>query len=171
MIGFYLFVMIVITQRIIELKIAKRNEQWILKQGGYEVGKEHYKFIVTLHVFFFVSLLVEVTIAQPPFAAWVIIPFVFFMVAQFGRIWVITTLGHFWNTRIFILPNAKLVTTGPYRYMKHPNYFVVMIEIASLPLIFQAYWTAMIFSILNLSVLSYRIHIENKALSSGYQPT
>ncbi|MCT8137168.1 isoprenylcysteine carboxyl methyltransferase family protein [Anaerobacillus sp. CMMVII] len=167
MIGFYIFIFFVISQRIIELFIAKRNAIWIIKKGGYEVGREHYKFIVILHALFFISLLTEVTLNKPSFANWVIIPFIIFLFAQFGRVWALTSLGPFWNTRIMVLPGAKVIAKGPYRFMRHPNYFIVITEIALLPLIFQAYWTALIFTLCNALILSVRIKAEEQALQEA----
>lgn len=164
MIGIYIFIGIVIVQRLVEMVIAKRNATWIKKQGGYEVGQSHYKFIVLLHMFFFLSLLIEISLSNRPFTMWAIIPLVIFLLAQFGRVWALFSLGPFWNTRIMVLPGAKVVAKGPYRYLRHPNYFIVITEIAMLPLIFQAYWTAIVFSVLNAIVLSVRIKVEEHAL-------
>ncbi|WNF36212.1 isoprenylcysteine carboxylmethyltransferase family protein [Bacillaceae bacterium IKA-2] len=163
-IGFYLFVFIVISQRFIEIIISKRNGHLIKARGGFEVGAEHYKFIVITHVCFFISLLAEVTISRPSFVSWVIIPFCIFLIAQFGRVWALSSLGDFWNTRIMILPGANVVAKGPYKYIRHPNYLIVVIEIAMLPLMFQAYWTALIFSIINGVILALRISVEEHAL-------
>lgn len=161
---FYLFISIIVLQRIIEVIIANRNTKWVEKQGGYEVGKEHYKYIVGLHVLFFLSLIIEVNASPPTFYAWTIIPLVIFILAQFGRAWALSSLGRFWNTRVMILPGSKVVVKGPYRYFRHPNYIIVAIEILTLPIIFQAYWTAVTFTILNACVLSVRIKAEEAAL-------
>ena len=80
------------------------------------------------------------------------------------RIWCIRSLGTFWNTKILILPDAQVVRKGPYVYMRHPNYAVVCLEILLLPLMFQAYFTAFCFTLLNITMLSVRIPIEEKAL-------
>ena len=164
MIGFYVFIAIVVSQRAYELMIANKNAQLLKREGGYEVGAEHYKYIVALHVLFFIALISEVTITRPSFASWVILPFFAFLLAQIGRIWVISSLGKYWNTRIIVVPGANVVNTGPYRYFRHPNYAIVMTEIVMLPLMFQAYWTALTFTVLNALLLSYRIKVEEQAL-------
>ena len=163
----FVFITIIVLQRVIELIIAKRNAIWIKSKGGYEVGKNHYPYIVLLHTLFFISLLIEVTTKEVVYTTWMLIPFLIFVVTQFGRIWALTSLGPFWNTRIMILPGASVIAKGPYRYMRHPNYFIVITEIAVIPLIFQAYWTAFIFSILNVVILSVRIKVEEKALKEA----
>jgi methyltransferase len=164
MLAIYIFIALVIMQRIVEVMIANGNARWIKSQGGYEVGKEHYKYIVVLHALFFVSLIIEVTVIDSGFVFWTVAPLIIFLLAQFGRVWALSALGRFWNTRIMILPGAKVVAKGPYRYLRHPNYVIVVTELACLPLIFQAYWTAILFTIMNALVLSIRIKVEEKAL-------
>jgi methyltransferase len=164
MIFIYLLIFIVISQRLVEVIIAHQNASWIKSQGGYEVGREHYPYLVLLHTLFFASLLIEVTIHPPNFVSWIVIPFVIFLLAQVGRIWALTSLGRFWNTRIMVLPGAKVIAKGPYRFMRHPNYAIVITEILMFPLVFQAYWTAIVFTILNAFILSIRIKVEENAL-------
>ncbi|OIJ11577.1 isoprenylcysteine carboxyl methyltransferase [Anaerobacillus arseniciselenatis] len=167
MFGIYLLIVIVICQRVIEVIIANKNAVWIKERGGYEVGREHYKYLVLLHTMFFLSLLVEVTVHPPKFVAWSIVPFFIFLIAQFGRVWALSSLGEFWNTRIMVLPGAKVIAKGPYQYIRHPNFVIVFTEIAVFPLIFQAYWTAVVFTIVNALVLSVRIRTEEKALKEA----
>ncbi|WP_227938713.1 isoprenylcysteine carboxyl methyltransferase family protein [Alkalihalobacillus deserti] len=173
MIAVYLFILLVVVQRIVEVLIANRNAKWIRSQGGYEAGKDHYKYIVALHFLFFISLLIEVTVTNHTFMLWSVLPLVVFLLAQLGRVWALSSLGRFWNTRIMILPGAKVIAKGPYRYLRHPNYAIVVTELACLPLIFQAYWTAIVFTILNAVILSTRIQVEERALeeATNYQKT
>jgi methyltransferase len=163
---FFLIVFVsVLLQRMLELGLAKRNARYIRSVGGYEVGAEHYKYIVGLHVLFFVSLAVEVRAGEQVLSGWWWLPFSLFLAAQFVRYWCIRTLGPHWNTRIFVLPGAPLVARGPYRYLRHPNYWVVVVELATLPLTFSAYYTALVFSFCNLWLLwRVRIPLEEKAL-------
>ncbi|WP_332691903.1 isoprenylcysteine carboxyl methyltransferase family protein [Halalkalibacter lacteus] len=167
MFAIYLFIVLVITQRIVEVIIANRNARWIKSQGGYEAGKDHYKYIVALHALFFISLLIEVTVIDSHFVFWAVAPLCMFLLAQIGRVWTLSALGRFWNTRIMILPGAKVAAKGPYRYLRHPNYVIVVTELACLPLIFQAYWTAILFTMMNGLVLSIRIKVEEKALENA----
>jgi len=160
------FLSFVIIQRLMELIIAKKNAKKIKAKGGYEIGKEHYPMIVMLHITFLASFWLEATTSVMP-AFWPI-PFTIFILAQAMRISVISTLGPFWNTRIYILPQAKPVKKGLYRFMKHPNYVVVMLEMISIPLIFGSYITAILFPVFNALILSVRIRIEEKALVQHY---
>lgn len=158
-------------QRCIELVIAKSNEKWMTNQGAYEVGKQQYKYIVMMHIMFLISLCTEVLYFGREPASWWWIPFSLFVGAQIVRFWSLSSLGRFWNTRIIILPNAEVVTKGPYRFIRHPNYVIVAIEILTLPLLFQAYFTAILFSIVNTFLLMVRIQQEEAALaaSTNYQ--
>lgn len=159
-----ILMLFVIIQRLIELVVAKRNEKWILSQGGYEVGAAHYPFMVLMHISFFIALIVEINFFERTLSPiWgFILPL--FLLAQVGRVWCLTSLGKFWNTKIMILPGEHIVSKGPYRKIKHPNYVIVTIELLTLPLLFNAYFTAVIFAFLNLWMLSVRIPIEEKAL-------
>ncbi len=159
---FYFFIGLIIISRIIELIISKRNEKWLRNNGAIEYGREHYKYFILLHTFFFVSLLTEYNLIQNPgvnFYALLI-----FFVAQFFRLSVLISLGKYWNTRILVIPDVRLVRTGLYKYFKHPNYGIVIIEIIVIPLSFSLYYTLILFSLLNLILLSVRIKAENSAL-------
>lgn len=159
-----IFLTVLILQRLLELILAKRNERWMKEHGGKEYGKKHYGFMVLLHMGFFVSLIVEFFAFDRTINPyWVLLLFVF-LLAQAARVWVIFTLGKFWNTKIIVLPGAKSVNKGLFKYIKHPNYLIVTIELIVIPLIFQAYWTAVIFFILNQLILAVRIPAEEKAL-------
>lgn len=163
---FYLILAFVIIQRIVELFIAKRNEKLMLAKGAYEVGAAHYPLMILLHVSFFISFIIEVIYFKSIIAVNYNL-FVLFLLLQLLRVWCLASLGPFWNTKIIILPGAEVVVKGPYSFMRHPNYFVVCLEIAVLPLMFQAYVTAVCFTILNVIILSIRIPIEEKALKEA----
>ncbi|WP_102346508.1 isoprenylcysteine carboxyl methyltransferase family protein [Bacillus sp. Marseille-P3661] len=161
---FLILITLLILQRLVELGIAKRNEKWMKSKGAIEVGQEHYKYIVSVHILFFISLLFEVSYFGKSFSPLWGVFFSFFVVAQLLRAWSLQSLGRFWNTKIIILPNVNIISKGPYKYIRHPNYLVVVIELLVVPLIFNAFWTALIFSVLNLIVLSIRIPMEEQAL-------
>lgn len=161
---FALFVTFVIIQRFIELVVAKNNENWSKNHGAVEFGSEHYKYIIALHVLFFISLIVEYCLDPELINGWQIL-FAIFLCAQILRYWSLFSLGKRWNTKILVIPNAPPVRKGPYRYMKHPNYIVVAIELLTIPFIFGAYITAFVFSILNFILLYFfRIPQEEQAL-------
>lgn len=161
---FIIVMAIVCLQRLVELIIAKRNEKWMREQGAYEVGAGHYPLIVSLHIGFFISLAAEVILLERSISEWWPVWMSLFLLAQAGRIWSLASLGRFWNTKIIVLPGANVIKQGPYRWIRHPNYLIVAVEILVLPLLFQAYYTALIFSVLNMMILSIRIKVEEKAL-------
>ena len=163
---FYCILAFVIIQRFIELRIAKRNEKAMLAKGAYEVGASHYKYMILLHTSFFISFLVEVAFIKSSFTPYYAF-LAIFIVLQLLRVWCLASLGTFWNTKIIILPGANVVVKGPYAFIRHPNYLIVCLEIAVLPLMFQAYVTAILFTILNIIMLSVRIPREEKALKEA----
>lgn len=155
----------VIAQRVLELQLAQRNARWMKQQGGYEVGSSHYPLILLVHVLFFAGIFVEMIWldATPP--SWWIVPFVLFLLTQSMRLWCIRSLGRYWNTRIWVVPGHTPQVLGPYKYLRHPNYVVVMLEMLLFPLIFGAYLTAGIVSLINaLVLLLVRIPTEERAL-------
>jgi len=146
-------------QRLAELMIARANTRRLLAAGGREVAANHYPLIVALHASWLVTLwwLAPGRSIALPFLA-------LFVLIEAGRIWVLRTLGQRWTTRIIIVPGEKLVASGPYRFINHPNYLVVAAEVAVLPLVFGLWQVALIFSLLNAAVLTIRIRAENHAL-------
>lgn len=160
---------LVTLQRLGELVLSNRNIARLLAQGAREVGQEHYPFMVALHAAWLAGLwwlaspwggMGELTVSLPFLAVYVLL--------QVLRFWVIASLGRRWTTRIIVLPDAPLVRAGPYRFFSHPNYVVVVGEIAVLPLMFGLGWYALLFSGLNAVVLYMRIRAENAAL--GIRP-
>lgn len=146
-------------QRVAELPIARANTRRLLEQGAYEVGAGHYPLIVALHAAWLIALW-WFALGRP-----IDIPFLLlFLLIEAGRVWVLRTLGDRWTTRIIVVPGEKLVAAGPYRFVSHPNYLVVIGEIAVLPLVFGLWQVALIFSLMNAAVLAIRIRSENRAL-------
>jgi methyltransferase len=145
--------------RLVELPIARANKKRLLAHGGFEVSAGHYPLIVALHAAWLISLWL-LALDRP-----ISIPFlVLFGLVECGRIWVLRTLGRRWTTRIIVVPGERLVAKGPYRFLNHPNYAVVVAEIALLPLVFGLWRVALVFSILNGVLLTIRVREENKAL-------
>ncbi|QND49607.1 hypothetical protein HB780_29410 [Rhizobium lusitanum] len=149
-------------QRLAELIHARRNTAALLAQGGREIAPGHYPYMVAMHAAWLISLWLFAT-GQPVVPVW----FITFMVLQGLRVWVLATLKGRWTTRIIILPGAPLVVSGPYRFLSHPNYAVVVGEIAVLPLAFGLPLHAVIFSLLNAAILAIRIRAENAALDQA----
>jgi len=159
---FILFISFVVLLRFAELIHSKRNEKWLLANGAFEYGQKHYPYIVLLHILFFLSLITEYAVKQ--IATYSILLMIFFFLILGVKIYVVFTLGKFWNTKIYHIPDTPVIRKGFYLYFKHPNYMIVIIEIALIPCIFQLYITAIIFSILNSVMLFIRIKEENKVL-------
>jgi methyltransferase len=153
---------LVALQRLLELALSRRNERRLRARGAVERGREHYPLIVTLHIMWLLSTLIEGALRGP--VLWPI-PLTLFLLVQPLRYWAIFSLGDYWSTRILVVPGAKPVRRGPYRYLKHPNYIVVAVEILTFPLIFGAWITALVFSILNAALLYVRVREENRALA------
>lgn len=165
MIAFWGMILILAAQRIAELFISKRNEVWLKSQGGYEVGAEHYKYMVMLHLTWFLAMVAEHYIRKTSFSSLWPVWLAIIILAQIGRYSVITTLGKFWNTRIIVVPSAPLVRKGLYRFIRHPNYWIVGTEIAVIPLLFELYITSLLYTILNAIMLVVRIRVEEHALA------
>lgn len=150
---------LVTLQRLGELWLSNRNTRRLLARGAHEVGAGHYPLIVAVHASWLASL-------------WWLAPgrlvdgfwLGMYVLLEIGRIWVLATLGPRWTTRIIVLPQARLVRRGPYRFLNHPNYVVVVGEIAVLPLVFGLWQVALLFSLLNAAALLIRIREENRAL-------
>jgi len=168
-----MIISLVCLQRLIELRVAKRNEKWMIKQGAFEVGASHYPYMIAMHISFFLVLLIEVFFLDRDLSPWWQPLTFLFLLTQAARFWCLLSLGRFWNTKIIVLPNAEVIQKGPYKFIRHPNYFIVTVEILILPLLFQAYFTAILFSLLNVAMLSVRIPSEERALASvtNYQET
>jgi methyltransferase len=155
-----IILLLVTAQRLGELVLARHNTNRLLAKGAIEIGRGHYPLVVALHAAWLTAL-------------WIwgrdqdvnVLALIGFAVMQGLRLWVLATLGERWTTRIIVLPGSPLVTAGPYRYLSHPNYAVVVGEIALLPLALHLPWLALLFTILNAAVLLIRIRVEARALS------
>jgi methyltransferase len=158
-------------ERLAELVVSKRNLAHSLGVGGQEVAAGHYPFMVVLHTGLLAGCLVEALLAHRSFLAglgWTMLAVV--VLAQGLRWWCITTLGVQWNTRIVVIPGAAAVTSGPYRWLRHPNYLAVVLEGAALPLVRSCWITAAVFTVLNAGLLMVRIRAENQALGMLVRP-
>jgi methyltransferase len=150
---------LVTLERLFELWLARRNTQRLLDQGAHEHARGHYPLIVAVHVLWLAALW-WLAPPRPIDGFWLAL----FVLLELGRLWVLTTLGRRWTTRIIVLPGEPLVRRGPYRFVNHPNYWVVIGEIAVLPLVFGLWQVALVFTLLNAAALAIRIREENRAL-------
>jgi methyltransferase len=156
----YAIIFLVVLQRLAELVLANRNTKRLKAQGAVEIGARHYPLIVLLHTAWLLAVLwllpAPLEISWP----WLAI----FVLLQAARIWVISSLGPYWTTRIISVPGAPLVRRGPYRFVRHPNYLVVAGEILALPLAFHEISVAIFFSLANAAILFWRIREEETGL-------
>ena len=152
---------LVVIQRLVELVVASSNTRRLLARGGREVGRAHYPLFILLHGSWLVAIAATTPLSVEPI--WPLIGV--FVILQLGRVWVISTLGPYWTTRIITVDDAPVVRRGPFRFVRHPNYCVVAGEIAVLPLAFHDWAIALIWSILNALLLRHRIGVESAAIA------
>lgn len=150
---------LVTAQRLGELVLARRNTARLIALGGVEHGAAHYPLIVALHAAWLGGLWL---LAWDRPVSWVWLAA--YVLLQVLRTWTLWSLGRRWTTRIIVVPGETLVRRGPYRVLPHPNYLVVVGEIAVLPLVFGLWVYAIAFSAMNAAVLAIRIRAEEQAL-------
>ena len=153
-------VALVALQRLAELVLARRNGRRLRAAGAVEAGRRHYPLFIVLHAAWLVVTAAGID-AATRVDPWLLAAF---LLVEAGRVWVVASLGRYWTTRILTIPDAPLVSRGPYRWFRHPNYLIVTLEIALLPLALGAWETAVVFSVLNAILLFHRIRIEDGAL-------
>ena len=157
-----LLLVFVTLQRAAELVWNRSNEAGLRARGAEEAGRAHYPVMVLLHGLWLVALWVYGW-DRPLFWPWVAV----YLLLQAGRVWVLATLGRRWTTRVFVVPGETLVRRGPYRFVSHPNYVVVALEIFALPMTFGLWGLALVFGMANLALLAWRIRVENQALQQA----
>lgn len=164
----YALIAVVAVQRVSELRLAKRNEAWARQQGAHEYGAGHYPAFFLLHGAWLLLWPIEAWRAGPTLSAYWWLWLLLFVAAEGLRYWAIATLGSRWNTRILVIPGLAPISGGPYRWLHHPNYVAVVIELAALPLVFGAWRTALVVGLANLVILlGVRIPAETRALRSA----
>jgi methyltransferase len=164
--GVLVIVLLVGLLRIGEVLYAQRNARALIARGGVEIGSAHYPLFFLLHGGWLLALFWVVPGDTAIRWGWLGL----FLLLQLGRVWVIASLGAYWTTRVITIPGEPLVRRGPYRFLRHPNYLVVALEIAVLPLVFGAWPLSLVFSLLNGALLAWRIRIEDRALASRREP-
>jgi methyltransferase len=156
-------------ERVAELFLSRRNAKRAFAQGGREVGRRHFRVMSALHTLFLFSCGLEVLLLRrgfPPVLGWIALGGC--ALAQALRYWAIATLGARWNVRVIVVPGVAPVTSGPYRFIRHPNYVAVVLELLLLPLVHGAYLTALVFTLANAALLAVRIRAEERALGAAY---
>jgi methyltransferase len=160
-----LLIGLVVVERLAELGVARRNLAWARSKDGIEYGRRHYPWIVLAHTGLLLACPAEVWLLGRPFIpalGWPMLAIV--LLAQGLRWSCIATLGRQWNTRVVVVPGMPLVGTGPYRWLRHPNYVAVVAEGVALPLVHTAWLTALAFTLVNAVLLTIRIRVEEAAL-------
>jgi methyltransferase len=165
------FILLTGCERIVELVVSKRNAHWAFARGGVESGRRHYPAMVALHTGLLVGSVAEVWLLGRPFIDLIGWPaFGVALLCQVGRLWILRSLGHQWNTRIIVVPGMPLSRRGPYRWarLRHPNYLLVAVEGLAIPLVHSAWITAAAFAVLNAVLLiGFRIPAEDRALEAS----
>lgn len=154
-----LFLAFIVVQRLSELVIAKRNTARLLARGATEVGASHYPVMVAMHSAW-IACLILFGFDNAVAYGWLAV----FVALQVFRLWILGSLGSRWTTRIIIL-NEPLVVRGPFKYVSHPNYMLVVAEIIVAPMVLGLTWVALVFTILNAAMLWVRIGVEHRALA------
>jgi methyltransferase len=162
---FLLLVVAVAGERLLELVLSQRHERALRARGAVEAGARHYPLMVGVHVLLLAAAPAEVLLLDRPFLPWLGWPMVAVVAATMAlRYWVVLTLGERWTTRVLVVPGAPLVARGPYRFLRHPNYLAVALEVVALPLVHTAWLAALVCGVANLLVLARRIRVEDAAL-------
>ena len=164
---YYLFILVIGVERLIEMAVSRRNANWSFANGGKEFGRGHFPAMIAMHTLLLVACITEVAVFHRPFLprlGWPMVGIV--ALSTVLRWWCVAVLGKHWNPRLIVIPGAPLVRRGPYRFLHHPNYTAVTAEVAALPLVHSAWLTAIVFTIANALVLNVRIRAENSVL--GY---
>lgn len=164
------FLAFLILQRVLELVLSARNAARLRARGAREFGASHYPWLVILHTLFPIALVAEVLVLGARPGAWAPVWLAVWLAAQVLRYAAIRALGEHWNTRVLVVPGTPLVRRGIYRWLRHPNYVAVVLELLSAPLMFGAWRTALVFSLANLILLRIRIRCEEQALATAGDP-
>lgn len=170
MIAYLVFILLTGGERLAEVIVSTRNARWAFARGGTEYGRRHFPWMVALHFGLLLGALAEMFLLHRPFIpalGWPMLGLA--LLCQAGRWWIIATLGHQWNTRVIVVPGLGRVARGPYRFgrLPHPNYLIVAIEGIALPLVYTAWITALVFTVLNaILLLGFRIPTEDRALKA-----
>lgn len=164
---FIFFIILLLFQKILELLIDKMNEKWLMRKGAKQMANNHYKWFSCLHLLFLIFVILEVSWRIYSGSFWINWFFlIFYILAQLARGWCMSSLGRFWNTKIYVMRNVTILKRGPYRILQHPEYIIVFIELFVTPIMFQAYICAVVFPTLYIFIIMLRISELEKII--GY---
>ena len=171
MIAYFALLALIAIERLAELRRSHRNAARALEAGGMELGRRHFRVMALAHALFLPACALEVWLLDRPFIpalGWPMLGLV--VLAQALRAWVVATLGPRWNVRTIVIPGESVVTDGPYRFVRHPNYVAVILEAFAVPLVHSAWLTAIAFTAVNVPLLAVRIRCEEAALAAHSDP-
>jgi methyltransferase len=162
------FLAVIAAERLVELALSRRNAARSFARGGVEHGRAHFPLLVVLHTAFLFCCAAESAIRPfPGLLGWIALTVA--AAAQGLRYWAVSSLGDRWNARVIVVPGEPPVERGPYRFVRHPNYLAVVLEMAAVPLVHGCWVTALVFSLANAAVLRVRIRSEEEALGAAWQ--
>lgn len=151
--------------RLLELRVSRRNRRSLAERGAAKVFEPHFRWMVIVHVGVLAGAAAEVVWLRRPLIPALATPmFILFVSANLLRWWVIRTLGEHWNVGVMGSSNLGVVTSGPYRWIRHPNYVAVVAELFALPMIHTAWITALAGTAANLELLRRRLRVEESIL-------
>jgi methyltransferase len=164
------YLALLLAERGAEMWLSARNARRLLRRGGVEAGRGHWPVMVVFHGLFIAACAGEPLAFRAP---WPVGASVAALIPALGaqalRWWAIASLGERWSARVVVLPGAALVTRGPYRWLRHPNYLAVAVELLAGPLVLGAWRTAVAFSAGNAILLAVRIRTEEAALGTAWK--
>ncbi len=165
-IAYFGFLAVIAAERLIEVRLSRRNVAWALDRGGLEFGRRHFRWMTLLHALFLPACALEVWGLGRPFVPALGFPMLAIVLSAVAlRYAAILTLGRRWNVRVVVIPGEPAITGGPYRFVRHPNYLAVVLEGVAIPLVHTAWLTALVFTALNAVLLFVRIRCEEAALA------
>lgn len=162
------FLALIGAERLFEMALSRRNAARALSRGGRQYGQAHFPWMVALHAAFLASCVVESSWRRfPGTPGWVAL--IAAVAAQALRYWAVSSLGDRWNARVIVVPGEPPVEKGPYRFLRHPNYLAVVLEMIAVPLVYGCWMTALVFSVANAAMLRVRIRVEEEALGAAWE--
>lgn len=164
-VGFLILLGCVGLERLWELQISRRHQRDLATRGAQKHSDPLYRWMVALHAGVLFGAAVEVIALRRPFIVRLaILALLLFLLATLLRWWVIRTMGMHWNTEVVDSGSLGVISEGPFRWIRHPNYVGVFVELIALPLIHTAWITASLAAVLNVFVLRHRLRIEERLL-------
>lgn len=166
--AFILLLLLVGFLRLAEARLSKRNQQRLAAKGVAKIPEPHFRWMVLFHIGILISAGLEVVLFPRPFIpALALLTGVLFVLANALRWWVIRVMSEHWNIQVMASAELGVVVNGPFRWIRHPNYVAVFVELIALPLIHTAWFTALTGAVIHVWILSRRLRVEESVLLSN----